>query len=130
MKSFDYTKPQNLSHIPIVCFYVKNIRNNNLIRTYDAILDTGADITLVSFSVISQIQPIPTKDEISFKVLGRELQSKPYRLSISLDDSTRGIKVYACPDNILGADILLGRNYLNRYLVEFDGPNKQVRIHD
>lgn len=131
MQKASYTNLLNNSPIPIYSFHVRSDDRKSVFKR-DAILDTGADFTLCSMELISLLNaPVFGKRKsIPIRLLGNKFQSPPYRLSISLDGITFVIiKVYYCPEP-MSTPLLIGRNYLNRYLIEFDGPKKTVRIHD
>jgi hypothetical protein len=57
MSEFHYTKIETGSPIPIVSVYLRNPINRILSTTFNcAILDTGSDITVVSYDIVSQLQ--------------------------------------------------------------------------
>jgi hypothetical protein len=73
MPEFVYTKVHGISPIPIIAAYFSNPINPKLITTCDrGILDTGSDLTSVSFTVISKLQAtvIDRQQSISFRGLG------------------------------------------------------------
>jgi hypothetical protein len=132
MPDFAYTKVNGISPIPIVTIYFSNLINPAIITTCNCgILDTGSDLTIVSYTVISKLQAtaIDRQQSISFRGLGRSSQGIAYRVGMSFDgeDFFRA-KVIAVPDDVLNDEIIIGRNILNRYEVTFDGPNLVFRI--
>ena len=126
MLSFPYTKVEGRSSIPISNIYLQNPLDSRLSTNFDfAILDTGSDITIVSYEIVSKLQlrPIDSQKSISFRGLGRETQGIPYRIKLSFDDLDYiSSKVIAVPDDILQGETIIGRNVLNRYAITFDGP--------
>jgi hypothetical protein len=47
-----------------------------------------------------------------------------YRVGMSFDgENFFRAKVIAVPDDVLNDEIIIGRNILNRYAINFDGPN-------
>jgi hypothetical protein len=57
MPEFSYTKVNGISPIPIVTTYFSNLSNPSIITTCDCgILDTGSDLTIISYTVISKLQ--------------------------------------------------------------------------
>jgi hypothetical protein len=132
MPDFAYTKVNGISPIPIVTIYFSNLINPAIITTCNCgILDTGSDLTIVSYTVISKLQAtaIDRQQSISFRGLGRSSQGIAYRVGMSFDgeDFFRA-KVIAVPDDVLNDEIIIGRNILNRYEVTFDSPNLVFRI--
>jgi hypothetical protein len=132
MPEFAYTKVNGISPIPIVTTYFSNLINPAIITTCNCgILDTGSDLTIVSYTVISKLQAtaIDRQQSISFRGLGRSSQGIAYRVGMSFDgeDFFRA-KVIAVPDDVLNDEIIIGRNILNRYEVTFDSPNLVFRI--
>jgi hypothetical protein len=86
MLNFSYTQISGRSPIPIVNLYLQNLDNPLLTTIADcSILDTGSDLTLVSFSVISKLQAklIAGKNLVPFKGLSREIEGIPYRIKVS-----------------------------------------------
>jgi hypothetical protein len=74
MPDFAYTKVNGISPIPIVITYFNNLSNPSIITTCNCgILDTGSDLTIVSYTVISKLQAttIDRQQLISFRGLGR-----------------------------------------------------------
>jgi hypothetical protein len=132
MPDFPYTKVQGISPIPIVTTFFSNLSNPSIVTTCDCgILDTGSDLTIVSYSVISQIQAtaIDRQQSISFRGLGRSSQGIAYRIGMSFDriEFFRA-KVIAVPDDVLNGEVIIGRNILNRYAINFDGRNLVFQI--
>lgn len=125
----NYTEINGQSPIPLIKLQLKNLDNSNLIIEEDGILDTGADCTLVPFSAISKLQPkslIRGKhNQIIYGIGKSKIITVPYRILISFDQlNFMKIKVYACPDDDTNNLIILGRNFLNRYRIIFDGKAK------
>jgi hypothetical protein len=88
MPDFSYTKVNGISPIPIVTTYFSNLSNPSMITTCNCgILDTGSDLTIVSYSVISKIQAtaIDRQQSISFRGLGRSSQGIAYRVGMSFE---------------------------------------------
>jgi hypothetical protein len=126
MLDFSYTKVAGGSPIPIVRLYFRNPNDNLLIDTNDSgIIDTGSDITVVSYTVVSKLQlrPLQMRKDFVFRGLGRVSVGIPYLIKTSFDNENFiDAKVIAIPDDILNGEVLIGRNILNRYVITFDGP--------
>jgi hypothetical protein len=132
MPDFPYTKVQGISPIPIVTTFFRNLSNPSIATTCNCgILDTGSDLTIVSYSIISQLQAtaIDRQQSISFRGLGRSSQGIAYRIGMSFDriEFFRA-KVIAVPDDVLNGEVIIGRNILNRYAINFDGRNLVFQI--
>jgi Aspartyl protease len=125
MPKFSYTKVEGVSPIPFVNIYLQNPLDSKLSTIFDcAILDTGSDLTVISYDIVSKLQlkPIDSQKSIPFRGLGREAQGIPYRIKLSFDDRDYiSSKVIAVPDDILQGEAIIGRNILNRYCITFDG---------
>lgn len=129
MLSFSYTQVRGRSPLPIVSLYLQNLDNSLLKAIAEcAVLDSGSDLTLISFSIVSKLQCklISGKSLIPFKGLRREIEGIPYRVRVSFDDEQYfNALVIAVADCELNGETIVGRNILNRYVINLDGP-KQV----
>jgi hypothetical protein len=125
MPNFSYTKVDVISPIPVVNIYLQNPLNSKLSTIFDcAILDTGSDLTIISYEIVSKLQlrPIDSQKSILFRGLGRETQGIPYLINLSFDDRDYiRSKVIAVPEDILQGEAIIGRNILNRHCIIFDG---------
>lgn len=127
-----YTEIPNSSSIPLISLRIRQSEPMILIIC-KGILDTGSDCTLVPFSIISQLQAVKLirgrETLVIYGVGKHKIIAVPYRLEISFNgrDFIK-IKVYACPDNDTDGLIILGRNFLNRYRITFDGKAKRFLI--
>lgn len=132
MPSFNYAKVKDISPIPIVCIYLQNPLDAKLSMIFDcAILDTGSDISVISFGIVSKLQlrPIDNQKYVPFRGLGGEIQGIPYRVKLSFDDQEYfRSKAIAVPDDVLNGEAIIGRNVLNRYCITFDGPQRVFSI--
>jgi hypothetical protein len=132
MLDFSYTKVAGGSPIPIIRLYFRNPSNNLLVDINDCgIIDTGSDITVVSYTVVSKLQlrPLQMKKDFVFRGLGRVNVGIPYLIKTSFDNENFiDAKVIAIPDDILNGEVLIGRNILNRYVMIFDGPKLTFTI--
>ena len=130
-----YTEVPGQSAIPIVELRIRQLKSTDMIITSQGILDTGADCTLVPFSVISKLQASRLirgrNTSVIYGVGKQKIIVVPYRVEISFDlHKFIKIKVYASPDNDTDGLIILGRNFLNRYCITFDGKTKKFVIND
>ena len=129
MFQHNYTEVNGKSPIPILKLQLKNLDNSGLVVQQDAILDTGADCTLVPFSAIAKLQPKSLlrggSNQVIYGVGKSNIITVPYRILIAFDQvNFLKIKVYACPDNSTDEFIIVGRNFLNRFCITFNGLEK------
>ncbi|MDJ0615613.1 MAG: hypothetical protein QNJ63_02505 [Calothrix sp. MO_192.B10] len=127
-----YTELPNASPIPLIQLQIRQSESIPSIAS-QGILDTGADCTMVPFSIISQLQAVKLirgrNTSVIYGVGKRKIQVVPYRVEISFNHHEFiRIKVYACPDNDTDGLIILGRNFLNRYCITFNGKTKRFLI--
>ena len=123
-----YTELPNSSPIPLIQLQIRQSESIPSIAS-QGILDTGADCTMVPFSIISQLQAVKIirgrNTSVIYGVGKRKIIVVPYRVEISFNHHEFiRIKVYACPDNDTDGLIILGRNFLNRYCITFNGRTK------
>lgn len=133
MHEYSYIKLGNISPIPIVRISINNSRNNKYLQ-HDAILDTGSDVTLIPISIISKLNPPKIgRVKITKKpqgLGGREIGILPHRIKLGFSDRTLiNVKVWSCSDRNLEGCIILGRNFLNRYEITFDGIKSKLIVH-
>ena len=132
MPDFSYTKIGDISPIPVVSIYLQNPDNTLLSTTFDcAILDTGSDVTIISYEIVSKLQlrAIDSQKSIPFRGLGTEAQGVPFLIQLSFDDRNYiRSRVIAIPDALLNGEAIIGRNILNRYVISFNGPKLTFTI--
>jgi hypothetical protein len=129
----NYTQVIGQSPLPILRLKLSNLDESALAIERDGILDTGADCTLVPFSYISQLQPkslIRGRDnQFIYGVGRRKIIGVPYRIGMSFNNRNWvKLKIYACPDDDVDGVIIVGRNFLNRYCITFDGRQRRFII--
>jgi hypothetical protein len=111
-----------------------NPRNTFLIDSNDlGIVDTGSDIPVVSYTIISKLQlrPLQVKKDFVFRGLGQMNTGIPYLSKISFDNkSFIDAKIIAIPDDILNGEVIIGRNILNRFVTTFNSSNLIFTISD
>ncbi len=132
MPKFSYTKFEGISPIPFVNIYLQNPLDSKLSTIFDcAILDTGSDLTVISYDIVAKLQlrPIDSQKSISFRGLGREAEGTPYRIELSFDSQNYiRSKVVAVPGDILNGEAIIGRNILNCYFITFNGSKLEFII--
>ena len=126
MIEFPYTKLNDISPIPALSIYLQNPKISDLSTVFDCtILDTGSDLTIISYGIVSKLQlrPIDSEKSVVFRGLGQKSEGIPFRIRISFNrDNYITTRVIAVPDDVLNDEIIIGRNILNRYLITFNGP--------
>ncbi|MGB5769420.1 MAG: peptidase A2A retrovirus catalytic [Crocosphaera sp.] len=127
-----YTELPNSSPIPLIQLQIRQSESIPSIKS-QGILDTGADCTLVPFSIISQLQAVKLirgrNTSVIYGVGKQKIIVVPYRVEIGFDGHEFiRIKAYACPDTDTDGLTILGRNFLNRYCITFNGRAKKFLI--
>jgi hypothetical protein len=134
MLNFKYTKLDNISPIPIVNLYLRNSNYPTLsICNNCSIVDSGSDLTLISYSDASrlQLEALKTKGYSTFKGLGRIITGAYFLVNVSFDDIKYfRARVLAIPDDDLNGEIIIGRNVLNRYIITLNGQKLTFTISD
>ena len=88
MIEFPYTKLNDISPIPALSIYLQNPKIPALSTVFDcAILDTGSDLTVISYGIVSRLQlrPIDSEKSVVFRGLGQKSEGIPFRIRISFD---------------------------------------------
>jgi hypothetical protein len=134
MLDFEYTKLDNISPIPIADFHIRNSDYSTLsIYNNCGVIDTGSDVTLISYSDASRLQlkALKTKESVTFKGLGQIITGVYFLVEASFDNIKYfRARVLAVPDNALNGEIIIGRNILNRYVINLDGQKLVFTISD
>jgi predicted aspartyl protease len=98
--------------------------------TINAFLDTGSDCTLIPLAIISTLQlPVSRSTAIIQGIGGEADQSVATYLNLTIGNTTiKAVRAYGYSGDLLGQQIILGRNVLNQCCIEFDGIHQQVTI--
>jgi hypothetical protein len=126
MLNFQYTQLEGKSAIPIVELYFEN-PDNPFFKTNTklAVIDTGSDITIIPYTIISEIRvrDLISTQPINIKGFGRESIGAPYLVKVGFSkDNLIYAKVFVIPDDVLDNQVIIGRDILNLYVITFDGP--------
>jgi hypothetical protein len=136
MSSFPYTKYNDAYPIPIANLYLSNPNDNfRSIVSNPGILDTGADYTILPLELVRdrlQLKPINPQRSIYFKGVGSDRFESPlFRVGLSFDDRIYiKVLVAVLPSKKIDGEIIVGRNVLNQYAINFDGPKLVFTISD
>jgi predicted aspartyl protease len=89
-----------------------------------ALVDTGADGTLVPARLLEQIEAIGVGTAILRGVLGEAREVHLYEVDLQVETLTMPGILVASDEQ--GEEILLGRNVLNKLILLLDGPSGTV----
>ncbi len=106
--------------------YIVNPANGNAI-TYPAKLDTGATLTVLPRHAVAELGLV-ADGQVSVRGYDHVQVERPaYFVHLQVEGySFSEVKVTASPR----ADVLLGRDVLNHFVVTFDGKNRSVEMKD
>jgi len=94
-----------------------------------AILDTGSDCTLVPIPLLVQVNAQIAGRSIRIPVGGSLTIGIPYYVGLIFDSYTHPvIRVFGCPVDDIGEILLIGRDLMNQYRIEFNGSNLTFTI--
>ena len=131
MGTYRYTPVSSqVPRIPLISVQLKTPGvNNPAIVTCEAILDTGSDCTLVPFPFLTKVQAKIAGTKINIPVGGSQTIAVPYYVGFVFDSYNHPVfRVFCCPQNDIGEVILIGRDLMNQYRIEFDGINRTFTI--
>lgn len=87
-----------------------------------AFLDTGSDITLVPLDALAQISAKFARTQDVYGVGGKKTTVYASYVAFTMDNYTLPfVAVYGCPIEEIGSDVIVGRDLLNQYCIQFDG---------
>jgi gag-polyprotein putative aspartyl protease len=95
---------------------------------HQALVDTGADISLVPLKHIKPLQTVPDDHRYLRSQWAERRRGAIYSLDVGIGNM-RFPSVEVVADE-RSAEIILGRNVLNRLVVTLDGPNRVTEILD
>lgn len=94
-----------------------------------AILDTGSDCTLIPIPLLQRVSAQITGNAIKIPVGGNVALAIPYAIALSFDQyKLAAFPVFGCSIPELGEVPLIGRDLMNGYKIEFDGPQGEFTI--
>jgi hypothetical protein len=121
---------EEIPAIPILTVQVFQARNLRSLR-FDcpSIIDTGSDCTLLPLSVLMKAKGQPIQGMRRIPVCGMAVMGIPVMVGLVFGSyELSKVCVYGVSDEEIGDWGLIGRDILNRFKVEFDGPKMQFEI--
>ncbi|MBZ8180257.1 hypothetical protein [Oscillatoria salina] len=95
----------------------------------EAILDTGSDCTLIPLPLLVQVNAQISGRAINIPVGGSKTIGIPHYVGMIFDNNSHPVlRVFGCPIDDIGEIILIGRDLMNQYRIEFDGVNLTFTI--
>jgi hypothetical protein len=95
-----------------------------------AILDTGSDCTLVPLPLLMQVGARVIGRSIRVPIAGNHAIAIPHLVGLQFDQyGFAGVEVFGCPVDEMGELLIIGRDVMNRYRIEFDGERLMFTIY-
>jgi predicted aspartyl protease len=114
--------------VPILAIRLSAPDENPAGDLLNAIVDTGADGTLVPSSYLEQAGAIGVGDAILRGVLGEAREVHFFEVDLHIESLTIPGVLAAADD--LGTEVLLGRNVLNKLILLLDGRAGQTETFE
>lgn len=131
MSIYRYTKlEQTLPPIPVLQIQLMQpgaARKAGLVCS--AILDTSSDCTLVPIALLQRVNAQIVDCAVHIPVGGVVAVAVPYVVGMTFDQyHLPALKVFGCAESDIGDTLLIGRDVMNRYQIEFNGPRLEFEI--
>ena len=121
--SHDYFPPAPVVSITLIA-PAERLRTNTL----SALVDSGADGTLVPVDYLNEIHASPTTERFVRSQWGERRSVLMYLVDVQVGALTLpGIEVVG---DDMSQEVILGRDVLNRLRVLLDGPRETVSVHE
>ena len=109
---------------PVARVTVRNLADSTKQVTTDALVDTGADITCIPKALIKAVGGEPASTYSVFGINEVSLGSvDSYFLEFEITSAKKLVEVLA-----IGDEPIVGRNLINEFIIEFDGPAQKLSI--
>lgn len=119
--SNDYYPPAPIAEVSLIA-----VAESLRVGPFTALIDSGADGTIVPVAYLHEILAPPTEETIMRSHWGEGRRVMLYLIDLQIGDVVLpGIEVVG---DELSEEPFLGRNILNRLRVLLDGPNKNVTV--
>jgi hypothetical protein len=93
------------------------------------ILDTGSDCTLVPLPLLVRLTAKVAGRSLSIPIGGVKTVGIPHYIGLAMSDRLCSpIRVFGCPEHEIGGLLIIGRDVLNQYRIEFDGLKQTFEI--
>jgi hypothetical protein len=113
--------------LTIQLFQPSNLRSRHL--DCPSIIDTGSDCTLLPLSVLMNAKGKPIQGMRRIPVCGVEVMGIPVMAGMVFGQyKLVKVRVYGVSSEEIGDFGLIGRDILNQFKIEFDGPGMQFDI--
>jgi hypothetical protein len=131
MATHSYTNVGNgIPAIPILPLQLSGpVQSDLLTLTVPGILDTGSDCTLVPISLLQRIKGRVVDRAIKIPACGQVMTAIPYAIGLTFDHHVlSALIVFGCADDGLDGYVIVGRDVMNGYRIEFNGMEKSFTI--
>ncbi|MBI4771806.1 MAG: hypothetical protein HY784_15670 [Chloroflexi bacterium] len=119
----NYTPP-----IPVLQVYLAELDEAPRVGPLSAIVDTGADGTLIPVQYLEWVEAVAIGDALIHGVLGESREVELFEVDL-LINSLRLPGVIVTGDD-RGSEILLGRNVLNKLILLLDGHAGETELFE
>jgi hypothetical protein len=108
----------------------KPTSNSSISLDCQAILDTGADCTLVPIPFVTRVEGRALKNSVRIPFGGQMTLGIPYEVGLVFDSySYSNFRVFACSVEEMGELLIIGRDLMNQHRIEFNGQNLTFTIY-
>jgi predicted aspartyl protease len=112
--------------VPYVALELKSIENPEFKVLIDnALLDTGSCITLIPLGLLEEVEARPTGSNEVINGISGELIVRNYWTTVVFN----GCEISLTARAWNGEVTIIGRDLINRYRIDFNGPNEKLTIH-
>lgn len=124
MGSYNYTSlGEGKPNAPLITVQLTSLDKTEPKKVnWRAFLDTGSDITLVPLDALVKIGAKFVRNVDVYGVGGNKTTVYASYVAFTMDNYTLPfVVVYGCPIEATGGDVIVGRDLLNQYCIQFDG---------